>query len=63
MVQRQLKYRYVVTGRLDAYMSMRLSPWDIAGGMVIAKEVGAIVTTLANRIQLNLLDAKYIYRC
>ena len=36
---------YVVTGRLDAYMSMRLSPWDIAGGMVIAKEVGAIVTT------------------
>ena len=35
-------------------MSMRLSPWDIAGGMVIAKEVGAIVTTLANE-PINLL--------
>ena len=45
---------YVVTGRLDAYMSMRLSPWDIAGGMVIANEVGAIVTTLSNR-PINLL--------
>ena len=43
-----------MTGRLDAYMSMRLSPWDIAGGMVIANEVGAIVTTLSNR-PINLL--------
>ena len=42
-------------------MSMRLSPWDIAGGMVIAKEVGAIVTNLAFE-QLNLLDADSIYR-
>lgn len=49
-----LEISYVVTGKLDAYMSMRLSPWDIAGGMVIAKEVGAIVTTLANE-PINLL--------
>ena len=46
---------YVVTGKLDAYMSMRLSPWDIAGGMVIANEVGAIVTNLANQ-PINLLE-------
>ncbi|MFJ7970607.1 inositol monophosphatase family protein [Psychrobacillus sp. NPDC096389] len=45
---------YVVMGRLDAYISMRLSPWDIAGGMVIAKEVGAIVTNLGNE-PINLL--------
>ena len=25
---------------------MRLSPWDIAGGTIIAKEVGAITTNL-----------------
>lgn len=37
---------YVVSGRLDAYISMRLSPWDIAGGMVLAEEVGAIATNL-----------------
>lgn len=50
-----LEIGYVVTGKLDAYMSTRLSPWDIAGGMVIAKEVGAIVTNLANE-PINLLE-------
>ncbi|WP_144509407.1 inositol monophosphatase family protein [Bacillus sp. FJAT-22090] len=49
-----IEISYVVTGKLDAYMSMRLSPWDIAGGMVIAKEVGAVVTTLSNE-PINLL--------
>ncbi|MFC4353695.1 inositol monophosphatase family protein [Chryseomicrobium palamuruense] len=41
-----LEISYVVTGRLDAYFSMRLSAWDVAGGMVIAQEVGAICGTL-----------------
>lgn len=41
-----LEMAYVATGRLDCYMSMRLSPWDIAGGLVIAEEVGAIATNL-----------------
>lgn len=41
-----LEISYVVTGRLNAYFSMRLSAWDVAGGMVIAKEVGAICSTL-----------------
>lgn len=41
-----LELAYVATGRLDAYISMQLSPWDIAGGMVIVQEVGAIVTNL-----------------
>lgn len=41
-----MELAYVVTGRLDAYISMRLSPWDIAGGMIIAQEVGAITTNL-----------------
>lgn len=41
-----LELAYVATGRIDAYMSMRLSPWDVAGGVVIAQEVGAIATNL-----------------
>lgn len=41
-----IEMAYVASGRLDAYISMRLSPWDIAGGLVIAQEVGAIATNL-----------------
>ena len=41
-----MEIAFVVSGKLDAYISMMLSPWDIGGGVVIAKEVGAIVTTL-----------------
>lgn len=49
-----MEIAFVVSGKLDAYMSMRLSPWDIAGGTVIAKEVGAIATNL-NGDEVNLL--------
>ncbi len=41
-----MELAYVASGRLDAYISMRLSPWDIAGGMVIAQEVGAVATNM-----------------
>ncbi|KAA0966647.1 inositol monophosphatase family protein [Sporosarcina sp. ANT_H38] len=45
-----LELAYVSSGRLDAYMSMRLSPWDIAGGIVIAQEVGAVATNMKGDI-------------
>ena len=35
-----IEIAYVASGRLDAYISMRLSPWDIAGGLVIAQGGG-----------------------
>jgi|SRR5690606_2293966 len=41
-----IELAYVSSGRIDAYLSLRLSPWDIAGGMVIAQEVGAVTTNL-----------------
>lgn len=41
-----MEIAFVVSGKLDAYVSVRLSPWDIAGGTIIAKEVGAIATNL-----------------
>ncbi|WP_397537388.1 inositol monophosphatase family protein [Rummeliibacillus pycnus] len=44
----------VACGRMDAYISMRLSPWDVAGGVVIANEVGAIASNLKNE-PINLL--------
>lgn len=50
-----LETAYVLSGKLDAYISMRLSPWDIAGGMVIAEEVGAVISNL-NGDPLNLLS-------
>ncbi|MEN1934471.1 inositol monophosphatase family protein [Paenibacillus sp. 102] len=42
-----LEMVYVATGRLDAYVTPRLSPWDFGGGMVIVEEVGGKVTTFA----------------
>lgn len=41
-----IELAYVASGRIDAYMSMRLAPWDVAGGIVIAQEVGAVATTM-----------------
>lgn len=45
----------VVTGKLDAYLSMRLAPWDVGAGMVIAEEVGAITSNLKGE-PFNLLN-------
>jgi myo-inositol-1(or 4)-monophosphatase len=49
-----LEMAYVAAGRLDAYITMRLSPWDFAAGLVIVNEVGGIVTNLYGE-PLNLL--------
>lgn len=35
---------YVAAGRFDAYWEMKVSPWDIAAGCLIAEEAGARVT-------------------
>jgi myo-inositol-1(or 4)-monophosphatase len=37
---------FVACGRLDGYWEGGLSAWDIAGGILIASEAGAIVTDL-----------------
>ncbi|KEK25887.1 inositol monophosphatase family protein [Bacillus gaemokensis] len=42
-----LEMVYVATGRLDAYVTPRLSPWDFGGGLIIVEEVGGKVTTFA----------------
>ena len=35
----------VACGRFDAFWELNLSPWDLAAGVVIAQEAGAIATT------------------
>jgi myo-inositol-1(or 4)-monophosphatase len=36
----------VACGRYDAFWELRLSPWDIAAGILLIREAGGIVTTL-----------------
>ncbi len=45
---------YVAIGRLDGYWEIGLSPWDIAAGVIIAQEAGAIVSSpTGNNFDLN----------
>jgi myo-inositol-1(or 4)-monophosphatase len=41
-----LELAFVAAGRLDAYITMRLAPWDFAGGTILIDEVGGEVTDL-----------------
>jgi myo-inositol-1(or 4)-monophosphatase len=36
----------VAAGRFDAFWERRLNPWDIAGGVLLVREAGGIVTDL-----------------
>ncbi len=39
-----IELAYVASGRLDAYISMKLAPWDIAAGYALLQEVGGVAT-------------------
>jgi myo-inositol-1(or 4)-monophosphatase len=41
-----LDLAYVACGRFDGFWEPRLKPWDVAPGILIAREAGAIVTDL-----------------
>lgn len=38
---------YVAAGRFDAYWSTTVKAWDVAAGLLIAREAGATVTSMA----------------
>jgi myo-inositol-1(or 4)-monophosphatase len=42
-----LDLAYVAAGRLDGYWELRLAPWDVAAGGLLAEEAGARVTNLS----------------
>ncbi|WML49395.1 inositol monophosphatase family protein [Neobacillus sp. PS3-34] len=44
-----LEMVFVATGRIDAYISLRLAPWDVAGGAVIIEELGGVITNLRGK--------------
>jgi myo-inositol-1(or 4)-monophosphatase len=41
-----LDLAYVAAGRFDGFWELRLKPWDVAAGIVIAREAGAVVCDL-----------------
>jgi myo-inositol-1(or 4)-monophosphatase len=42
-----LNLSYVAAGRFDGFWEMRLSPWDMAAGVLIVREAGGTVTSLS----------------
>jgi myo-inositol-1(or 4)-monophosphatase len=54
-----IELAYVASGKIDAYMTMRLSPWDFAAGLILLNEVGGIVTN-ADGQPIRLLDQNSI---
>lgn len=48
-----LELAYVASGKLDSYISMRLSPWDYGAGQILVEEVGGVVSRVdGNPIRL-----------
>ncbi|ANQ47670.2 inositol monophosphatase [Flammeovirga sp. MY04] len=39
---------YVACGRFEGFFEYNLNPWDVAGGGIIVKEAGGIVSTFSN---------------
>jgi myo-inositol-1(or 4)-monophosphatase len=39
---------YVACGRFDGFWELRLNPWDVAAGGLIARQAGALVTNIAD---------------
>ncbi|WP_100487567.1 inositol monophosphatase family protein [Sporolactobacillus pectinivorans] len=50
-----IELAYVAAGIIDAYFTMRLSPWDYAAGLILIREVGGIATR-ADGSPINLLS-------
>ncbi len=55
-----LELAFVAAGRLDAYITMRLMPWDFAGGALLIEEVGGEVTNIKGE-ELNFLSGDSLF--
>lgn len=51
---------YVATGRIDAYMTPRLAPWDFAAGVIMIRELGGVATTLKGE-ELDMLKENSLF--
>lgn len=43
----------VAAGRFEGFWELDLAPWDIAGGVVLVREAGGIITSLEGPLQLD----------
>src|SRR5690625_2045601 len=57
-----LEFAYVAEGIMDGYLTMQLSPWDIAAGIVIVNEVGGITTDMEGE-PINMLLKSSVLTC
>lgn len=57
-----LQFAYVAEGSLDGYLSMRLSPWDFAAGLILVNEVGGLTTNIHGET-LNMLNRSTVLAC
>lgn len=57
-----LEFAYVAEGILDGYLTMRLSPWDVAAGMVIVNEVGGVTSNIYGK-EVDMLIQNSIFTC
>ncbi|WP_147802442.1 inositol monophosphatase family protein [Alkalicoccus halolimnae] len=55
-----IEIAYVAAGRLDAYISKKLAPWDIAGGCALLNEVGGVATNYRGE-KLTFLDVDTLF--
>jgi len=44
-----LDLAYVAAGRYEGFWETALSPWDVAGGIVIVREAGGLVSQIDGR--------------
>lgn len=50
----------IAANRMDGYLTLRLAPWDFAGGLVIIQEVGGKITTAEGKA-LNMLTVNTVF--
>lgn len=55
-----IEIAYVAAGRLDGYISLRLSPWDIAAGKILIQEVGGMMTKIDGK-PIELLNQNTVF--
>ncbi|MGJ9458567.1 inositol monophosphatase family protein [Oceanobacillus sp. CF4.6] len=57
-----LEFAFTAEGIVDGYISMGLSPWDVAAGIIIVNEVGGSTTDIDGR-PVNMLEKSAILTC
>ncbi|WP_010097927.1 inositol monophosphatase family protein [Ornithinibacillus scapharcae] len=55
-----LEFAFVAEGVLEGYLTMSLSPWDVAAGMILVDEVGGVTTTIDGE-PINLLTRNSVF--